>query len=109
MSSLPASCRLVKLGSVFPKREKRMNSLAKAVTAYCYVRVALKRFFAPISALGTYPLYKGLIAFFLKMVSRFFADKIIKLAQQNFQLKGEKKNCEFLSVNRLKTLVNLLV
>ena len=32
MSSLPASCRLLKFGLVFPMRENRMNSLGKIVT-----------------------------------------------------------------------------
>ena len=32
MSSLPASCRLLKAGLVFPMRENRMNSLVKIVT-----------------------------------------------------------------------------
>jgi hypothetical protein len=32
MSSRPASWRLVKLGSVFPMREKRINSRGKAFT-----------------------------------------------------------------------------
>ena len=37
-----------------------MNSLAKAVTAYSYAWVALKRFLAPASALGNYtPLFIG--------------------------------------------------
>ena len=32
MSSLPASCRVVKFGSVFPWREKRTNSRGKGLT-----------------------------------------------------------------------------
>ena len=32
MSKRPASCRLLKDGSVFPKRENRMNSRGKIIT-----------------------------------------------------------------------------
>ena len=37
MSSLPASCRVVKFGSVLPWREKRTNSRGKGVFTYLVV------------------------------------------------------------------------
>ncbi len=44
MSNLPASCKLLNCGSVFPKREKRINSRGKSVTAYCYAEVPKSAF-----------------------------------------------------------------
>ncbi len=40
MSSLPASCRLVKCGSVLPRRENRVNSRGKASLEYAMCRLA---------------------------------------------------------------------
>ena len=52
MSNLPASCRLLKSGLVFPEREKRMNSRVKCCSRVFYLCVVVFKLAACAGLVG---------------------------------------------------------